>query len=139
MVLGVIAVVVMFFFAGESASSAGTRFMSALKARDAKTLADMSMVEGMSHDQVEAAWKKCLDDTTYYNFLYSIRGADTPKEGEALVRLGVTRNPGFASYEENFTLKMVRKPDGWKVDVTTINRDFYPFMPRWTGRAVPAG
>lgn len=139
MVLGFIAVLVMFFLAGESASSAAGRFMAALKARDTKTLAEMSLVDGMSKDQVEAEWKKCMDTTAYYNFLYSVKGADTPKEGEALVRLSVTRTPGFSSYDENFQFKMVRQASGWKVDVGTINRDFYPFLPRWTTKSVPAG
>jgi hypothetical protein len=139
MVLGVVAVVVMFFMAGESASSAGARFMSALKAGDAKTLADMSLVEGMSRDQIEGEWKKCMENTKYYQFAYTVKGADTPKEGEALIRLEVVRNVSTTSYGENFQFKMVRKPDGWKVDVATINRDFYPFMPRWTMRVASAG
>ena len=77
-----------------------------LDARDVNTLTDMSYVEGLSKEQVAAAWKKCLDQTEYYRFDYVVKIAESPTPEQSLVRLGVTKNPGAGGYEENFTLKM---------------------------------
>ena len=132
LILGIVGVVVMFFVAGESSTTAGSRFMAALSQRDLKTLADMTYVEGKSPEQIKAEWKSCLDANEYYRFTYNVVGADTPKEGEAMVRITLQKNVTSSSYDENYTLKMFKKPDGWKVDVANLNRDLYPWLPHWS-------
>ena len=131
LIAGVLAVIAMFFFTGESATTAGARFMAALSDRKVDTLTDMSYVEGASREEIEKAWKKCTDANMYYRFMYDLKGADSPKNDEALVRVALLKNVTSTSYEEVYTLKMFKKSGGWKIDVATLNRDIYPWLPRW--------
>lgn len=131
LVLAVVILGVMVLFSTESPGSAGGRFMNSLMACDAKTAASLSHVEGKTTEELEKAWKSTFEGTKYYKFGYSIAGVDSPGTEGALVRLKVEKNLGQGSYDENFTLPMVKAKDGWKVDLASLNRDLYPWLPRF--------
>lgn len=129
-ILGIIAIIAMFLMSSESAATAGSRFMRALYTSDAKTLTDMTYWPNQDRSVTEEKWKKTLGSTKYYSFTYKVMQGESSRADQANVRLLVERNTGAGSYEENFALPMIKKDGKWLVDVTNLNRNLYPWLPR---------
>lgn len=125
-------VVVLLFFQGDSPTAAVSRFMTALAKGDYKTLAQVSLMEGKSQQEIEEAWKYTVENPgKHYRFRFKILGDIEASQEVGSVRMQVWRNydPGF-SYEENFNMPVQRVDGRWKVDVAGISRKMYPGLPR---------
>ena len=130
-IVGIIGILVLFFMAGESPATAGSRFMAELQTGDADTLTNMSYVAGKSHDQIESEWKDTVKYGQYYKWKWAVDGADTIRDDQAKVRMRLMRNiQNNTSYDENYYLPLVKKDGKWMVDVIALNRGIYPFLPR---------
>ncbi|MBX3112840.1 MAG: hypothetical protein KF857_12645 [Fimbriimonadaceae bacterium] len=132
---GVVGILVILFFAltsGEAPNTVANRFMSALAKGDAKTLAEASMIGDMSTADMQKAWESTLAASKHYTFIYRVILVEQPSPEQANVKVGVERNfrPGGASYEENYQLPMRKKDGKWLVEVPSIPRDMYPWLPR---------
>lgn len=128
--LGLVLLLVVLFVRGDDPQSRAMTFMSALSQGDYKELANSTYVEGKSKEELEAAWKKSVEDAKHYRFMYKIKGVQ-PTGDTAQVRLGVWRNYQPGGYDENFGLDVIKKGDRWYVRGNGISREMYPFLPRW--------
>lgn len=128
----VLLVVVPFFLAGDSPTSAASRFMILLAKGDAEGLTDMSYLGGTPREEMLKQWDFTVHDAApYYRFTWNIHRTDLPNANSANVAIGVQRNAGTSGeYEENFGLPMIKVDGKWKVDVRGINREMYPDLPR---------
>ncbi len=124
-------VVGLFLLAGESPTGVGTRFLTALANGDAKTLADLSYMEGKSPAEIEGAWKETYESSKYWLFAYKVIGSTEQDSSSATIRLDWVKNIANPSaYAEKFELPMVKVDGKWKVDVRAISREMYPNLPR---------
>lgn len=125
-----------FLFSGSSPSEAAVKFMSALAKGDVQALTGLTALGTDTPAQVEAKWKFATEAAKHYRFGWSITSATTNRAGDrGAVRMQVERNlGGSGSYGENFQLPMVKKDGTWKVEVSGISREMYPFLPRAAGR-----
>lgn len=128
--LGLVLLAVVFMGSGDDPQNRATIFMSALSRGDYKTLADSTYVEGKSKEEIEASWKKSVENARYYRFTYAIKGMQ-PTGQSAQVRMVVWRNYRPGQYEENFGLEVIKKGKRWYVRGNGISRDMYPFLPRF--------
>jgi hypothetical protein len=130
--VGLLAIIVLAFASGESAQSVGSQFMAALARGDAKALAQLSHVPGMSKEELEKEWEFTTSVAAkHYTFRYKILGQVEASRNDASVRMQVWRNyAAGGSYEENFPLPMERVDGKWKVLVRGMSRKMYPGLPR---------
>jgi hypothetical protein len=128
--LGVVLMAFVLFGRGDDPQKRASIFMLALKSGDYKTLAESTYVEGKSKAEIEAGWKKAVDDAKYYRFTYEIRGVQQTGD-TAQVRMGVWRNYSPGAYDENYGLDTVKKDGRWYVRGNGISREMYPFLPRF--------
>lgn len=125
------AVVGLFLLAGESPTGVGTKFLTALANGNAKTLAELSYMEGETPAEMEEAWKKTYEASKYWLFAYKVMGSTEQDANTASIRLEWVKNIANPSaYGEKFELPMVKVDGKWKVDVRAISRAMYPNLPR---------
>jgi len=67
--VSVVLVAVVFMFGHESAATAGERFMVALQNHDVNTLTKMSMMQGLSEDQIHKEWDNAVNVAANTTFL----------------------------------------------------------------------
>jgi len=109
--------------------------MSALAKGDIKTLTDMTYLRGENREQIEKQWKFAVEEVSpNYLFRWDINHGRELSGSTASVSIKVWRNAmSQSTYDEKFELPLVKnaETDGkWKVDVTGINREMYPGLPR---------
>lgn len=122
---------VFFVISGASASSTADNFMEALARGNAKKLAELGYLEGMTPDQAEKAWTKTVDHGMYYRFFWHVKTSSQPTPDTATVTMDVARNADTqSSYGEDYSLNLIKMDGKWKVDVRQIPRDLYPGLPR---------
>lgn len=129
--LGIVVVIALLFMGGEDVGATGARFLSSLAKSDAKTLTELTYLDGRDPKQIEENWKKSLELAKYYRFRWKIVSTSMTSDKIASVKIQVIRNsdsPG--SYEENYGLPMVKENGRWKVQVSGLSRDMYPFLPK---------
>ena len=131
-IAGIVAILVLFFVAGESAESAAVRFMDALAKGDVKTLVAMSDSPDTEPAELEKQWEYTAKVAgPHYMFFYKINSSLNPTENTAMVRMMVSRNVNReGSYEEKFELPMIKRDGKWKVEVRGLDRRLYPNLPR---------
>ena len=128
-VLCLMLVAVLFLFSGQSPRSAAGSFMSALAKGDVNALTELSVIHDKPKEQVRKEWEETMKNARGYFFAWNIvsyvQTGDT-----ATVRLNRIEHPeASTSYEEHYELMLVRKKDGWKVDVPQIARTMFPYLP----------
>jgi hypothetical protein len=116
---------------GEDANARATIFMSALARGDAQALAESTHVDGKTTAQLKEEWERTVKDARHYRFRYRIKGSQNSSSTSAQVRMDVFRNFSASSYEENFQLDLRIINGIWKVVGKGINREMYPFLPRF--------
>jgi hypothetical protein len=123
-------VAALFLLSGQSPGGAAGQFLTALAKGDVDKLADNSVLGGKDHDQLKAAWQETLKYARDYTFRWDITNVRQDSDG-AVVRIDFTRNPySSMSYPEHYELQMVQVGGKWKVDVSQIPRDMFPFVPQ---------
>jgi hypothetical protein len=122
-------VCVLIFASGKSARGAAGEFMTALSNGDPEKLANLSMMGEKSKDEMKKAWQDSITYSRSFLFHWDITSAkDDGKAGVAVVQM--TKNPLTQNaYPEKYELQLVKVGDDWKVDVTQIPRDMFPFLP----------
>ncbi len=128
--LGILVVAAIALSGGESASMVATQFMSGLAVGDLETVLRTSTISDMDAETQRKVWKDSLERGRYYRFRWKYT-AESPQSADATsILLAVERNVAMSSYDENFQIPC-RKIDGkWKVDVRSLSRQLYPFLPR---------
>lgn len=130
---GAVAIVLLAVLAPESPMTVATKFMNGLATQDAQTLADTSSLHGMSDEERLAAWKETVEQTRYYRFIWRPISEMEQDATTASVKIMMTRNADSpASFEEVFDIPLRREDPRarWRVDATSLSREFYPFLPR---------
>lgn len=130
LVVGAILIVIL--TSGESPSTAAVSFMRALGKGDVKALADRSYFNPeRSRDDIEKDWQKTIDLGKYYRFIWRVDSDTRPTPDRATVKMTVMRDVDKGSaYDEPFSLDLIRQNGKWLVDVRSISRQLYPFLPR---------
>lgn len=130
--VSVVVVVVLLLFSRETPTVAGTRFMVALESHDVDTLTKMSMMKGLSTEEIRKKWDFTVNKAErYYRFAWHIDGATQSSEKTASVRVKMVRDADHpAAYEESQELPMVLDNGEWKVDVRAISREFFNCLPQ---------
>ncbi|MDR3690121.1 MAG: hypothetical protein P4L46_12125 [Fimbriimonas sp.] len=131
-VFSVVVVIFVLVFSRESLTTVGGRFMDALMRHDTVALTKMSMMKGLTDEQIQKEWDESVNVAAkYYMFAYHIDGASQSGDTLGSIRMKVIKDidhPG--SYDENFELPMVKVGDAWKVDVRSISHEMFPGLPR---------
>lgn len=130
-VIGLVVLGVILIGSGESPQFRAAAFMSALSRGDAKTLAELTYVEGADQAELLAAWEESVERAKYYRFGWQTKSMVQQSSDQAAVRLGVVRNPGPSSYEENYDLSLTKVDGEWKVVPSSLSRELYPYLPRF--------
>lgn len=130
-ILGIIVLVVILVTGGESPQVRGSAFMSALARGDAAKLAELSYVEGISDEEMRAAWEESVERGQYYRFMWRPTSLVNQSNDQAAMRMFIVRNPGPSAYEENFQISLKKVDGKWKVLPQTLSREAYPFLPRF--------
>lgn len=130
--VGVLAIVVLLLFSGQSPSAAAAEFMTALGKGDVNELARLSYMEDDPPEKVREQWEYATKVVApYYRFRWQILGETRSDDTHAAVRMYVWRDAQIpTTYEENYQLPMVKIGKEWKVDVRGMNRTMYPGLPR---------
>ncbi|MDI9636685.1 hypothetical protein QPK87_09715 [Kamptonema cortianum] len=128
--LAIVAVIVILTSGKETPQIRAAIFMNALARGDAETLAKSSYSANKSEEEILAAWKQSVSDSEFYRFKYEVKGAALASQTEASVRLMVWRNYSPDGYDEPFQLKMKKVNGEWKVELESLSRAMYPFLPR---------
>lgn len=127
----VVGIVALFLMAGDAPSGVAGRFLTALARGDTKTLTELSYMEGLTDQQIEAKWKETHESSKYWMFAYAIKDVKDQDANNATVTLTWLKDAsGTAPSEEKAELPMVRKDGKWKVDVRGMSRGMYPFLPQ---------
>lgn len=127
----VAAVVALFLMAGDSPSGVAGRFLTALAKGDTKTLAELSYMEGLTTEQIEAKWKETHESSKYWVFAFAIKDAKDQDANNSTVTVTWLKDAiGTAPEEIEAELMMVKKDGQWKVDVRGMSRTMYPFLPQ---------
>lgn len=120
-----------FVMAGASPASVANDFMIALAKGDAKGLAKLGYMAGMTPEQEEKIWAQTIERGEYYRFGWHIKSASEANEEKASVVMDFMKNADLpGGYPEDFQLPMVKVDGKWKVDVHGIPRELYPALPR---------
>lgn len=127
---GIVLMVVVLMSGGNDAQSRASIFMSALSRGDAKVLAESTYVKGKSKEEILAGWEKTVEDAKYFQFKYQLMGIQTTGES-AIVRMEVWRDISPGGYPEPFQLDLTKADGDWKVRGNGLNREMYPFLPRF--------
>lgn len=123
-------VAVLLFFTRTSPANAAADFMDALLRNDAKRLAQLSYMEGLNEEQVEARWKRTVQFSRYYAMYWKVERQKELSPTTASVVLEVMHEPRYVAYSEKAEMRMVKIDGAWKVDVRRLPRNFFPFLPR---------
>jgi hypothetical protein len=129
-ILGLLAIVLVFFIGGETPSGVTNRFMIALAEGDVNTLCDLSHYEG-SKDSLRAQWEYATKVAgPHYRFAWIINSEKVASNEIASVKTTVERAIGPDSFPEKVDIPLVKREGKWKVDVRGIWRGLYPALPR---------
>lgn len=123
-------IVLLVSFTGQTPRAAAGQFMTALAKGDADGLADLSIVQTKSRDDMKKQWEDTVRHTRSYVFVWQIL-AVTQNGDNATVKLDVVRNATDPmSYAEHFELPLTKRDGKWKVLVPQISREMFPYLPQ---------
>jgi hypothetical protein len=113
----------------DSEINAASRFLVALGKADAKTLTELSYMDGDTEEEIRAKWDKTLSYSKHYLFVWSIQRSFVQGD-EATVTLKFFKDAGKSTtFEEKLEIPLKRVNGKWKVDVRGISREAYPSLP----------
>ena len=125
------ATILVVFANGDSPDAAAAKFMDGLVRGDVDELVQVSDMGDESPEQVRKEWDFTIHEVApYYHFKYFINGTTMNGSKDAVANVTMDRNYGKpASYDEQMQIPMVKDGDIWKVDVRSLNREFFPGLP----------
>lgn len=115
---------------GKSPRGAAGEFMTALARGDVDKLTELSSIQNKDKEQIRKDWEQSLHYGKNYLFFWTI-DAMSQSGDTATAKLGVTKNPlSPSAYADHYELQLKKEGSDWKVDVTQMSRDMYPYLPR---------
>jgi flagellar basal body-associated protein FliL len=130
-ILGVAIIAATFLFGQSSPSSATVRFLDALARGDAKTLTEVTYLEGQSEEEIREQWEYATHIGEYYRFLWEVNSETMHGDENATVAVSYIVNADRgSSYEEIYRIPMTQIDGEWKVDLSQMTREIYPALPR---------
>jgi hypothetical protein len=128
-IVGVLVLVGVILFGGDSPTSVANRFLVALARGDVDTLMDLSYFEG-DRQSLRIQWDYATKVAgPYYRFTWRIVTEKIASEQSAAVKTQFERDYGPGSYPENIDIPLVKSDGRWKVDVRGLYRRMYPALP----------
>jgi hypothetical protein len=130
-IIGVIVIVILSLFSGESPSDATTGFLTALHNQDVKRLVELSYVPPEAKATLKQQWEYSVNVANpTYRFGWRIIN-QTVSSDEATVKIGMTPNLGSpGAFESPYDLHLVREDGKWKIEIFQLPRKIYPALPR---------
>lgn len=122
----------------DTPEKAVNRFLIALAKKDIDTLMELSYWEG-SPDDLRQQWDYCVNKgAKHYVFLWKLITTRRVSDDRAAVRVSIlefraSRAQGAYGTEvqpEGVEVPLVRIGGRWKVDLMSLTRRFFPFLPR---------
>lgn len=120
--------VIVFSSGSDTPETAIVKFMDALARGDAKALAATSHIDGETEAEVQKKWENTLSYTKYYQFQWTFKGAKEQDSSFAVAKVNMLGAGG--SVDADFNIPLVKQEEKWKVDVSTVDRGFYPSLPK---------
>lgn len=133
-ILGVFVLALIFIvaIAGESPSTTGAKFMSALAEGDVDKLMELSYLDGSTDDELREKWEYTTKVVgPHYIFQFNIEDSVKQSDDKAVVRMELIRNYGSSSaYPDRYELELRKIGDKWMISVASMDRAIYPGLPR---------
>ena len=128
----VLALIFIVAVAGESPSTTGAKFMSALAEGDVDKLVELSFLDGSSDEELREKWEYTTKVVgPHYIFQFNIEDSNKQSDDKAVVRMELIRNYGSnTAYPDRFELELMKIGDKWKISVASLDRAIYPGLPR---------
>lgn len=119
--------IVVFSRTGDSPESAITQFLTALATKDRATLTARSFLPGNTPEELQKKWDETCRLTEYFVFQWHYKGAQTQTEKTAVAKVNMF---GRGAVDQDFNVSMVKQDGKWKVDLSILDRKFFPSLPR---------
>jgi hypothetical protein len=122
----------------DTPEKAAHRFLLALAKKDLDTLMELSYWEGSPED-LRQQWDFCVNKAAkHYVFMWRLLSTRKVSEDRAAVRVSIlefraSRAQGAYGTElqpGGMEMPLVRVDGRWKVDLMSLTRRFFPFLPR---------
>ena len=128
----VLALTLIVVLAGESPSTTGAKFMSALADGDVDKLTELSYLDSVSDEEMKKKWEYTTSVVgPRYVFQFSIEDSVLQSDDKAVVRMELTTDSDKNSaYADRFELELNKIKGEWKVSVAALDRAIYPGLPR---------
>jgi hypothetical protein len=132
-IVGLVLLSALFLLSRDGIAQVSARFMNALAQGNVDQLTQLTYLGDRKPEEIKAKWQYTVNDASkYYRFRWKIVLVSETGPDMGAARLQVIRNSdSMSSYEENFSLPLVRVDGVWKVDVANISRDMFPSLPRY--------
>lgn len=129
--VGLIAIVLLFFLSERSPEAAAQEFMIALAEKDVDTLTEMSYMENPAAPLREQ-WDNAVNNRAKnYVFMWSWAGFRRDSADRAVGRIDIIEFQGPDPKErETVELPLILVGGKWKVDLRSLTRNFFPALPR---------
>lgn len=127
---GLLAIAGLLFFAKASPESAAIEFMDALARKDVDRLVQLSFLES-SNKPLKEQWDECVNKyAKHFNFVWEIENSIRNSGDRATVRVEYYKFQGpAAGLEGPFELPLVEKDGKWRVDLSSLSKEFFPALP----------
>ncbi len=124
-------VLLLFFYVGDSPAGAASHFMTALAKADAGELAKYAVHGSKTEPEMKKEWEDTLKYSKYLLLQWKVTDSQTQGENQATVRLDYAKSSSVSETNtEHYELQLQKVNGKWKVDVSQIPRDMYPFLPQ---------
>lgn len=128
--LGLIAIASLLFFAKESPETAAVQFMDALARKDVDRLVQLSFLDSPT-TPLKQQWDECVNIyAKHFNFVWELKTSLRNSADRATVRVEYYKFQGAAAgLEGPFELPLIEIDGEWKVDLSSLSKEFFPALP----------
>lgn len=129
--LGVAFLIFLMFSAKSGPSGTAVDFMDALGTRDVDRLVRLTYAPNQSPEQIRKNWDFSMEAGKSYRFTFKLGTVTETGPDTASAKVLVSHFTNSPSpTDDTYDLGMVKEKGAWKVEVTSLNRDLYPGLPR---------
>jgi len=114
---------------GDSAEAGLFEFMGGLsgQTKNPKVLAERTYLPGKSDAELLKAWEETCRVTKYFVFEWTYKGSTVQTEKTAVAKVNMF---GRGAVDQDFNVPLIKDKDKWKVNLSVLDRKFYPSLPR---------
>lgn len=128
--VSVLVLVAVLVSASKGPGGAATEFMTGLSYADAAKLARVSAIGQDDEATRRAKWQQTLARGKHYLFVWKMLETVNTGKDRAVAKVLIVRNATLPNaFDEKVEIPLVKKDEGWKVDVAGINREIFPALP----------